>query len=99
MIFVVAGWWVWTGERWIPVFTGMTLGGFVPENIRFGGTRYFLWWKRMVFSSADVWPLDCRGFGGATDGVEEKFKGATGELFGVKELVLIFPNCINSFVH
>ena len=27
------------------------------EGIRFAGIRYFLWWKRVLFSCADVSPI------------------------------------------
>ena len=45
---------------WIPAFAGMTVMQRSPfartrGGIRFGVIRYFLWWKRMVFSSEDVW--------------------------------------------
>ena len=65
------------GRRWVPV-SMVTLGG---KPRLFWLIRFFLWWKRMAFSSVDVSPLDCHGFGEGTDDAEKEFKGTLGGFF------------------
>ena len=45
----------------------------------FGGRiRFFLWWKRRVFSAIDLSPLDGREPSEGIDGAEEEFRGNVG---------------------